>query len=140
MNHEPADPDAIRPPDHLAIRPSSGRGRGVFATAFIPRGATIEVAPVIALSEEDRARIEATILYKYYFAWGPDDQRGAAIVVGYGMLYNHSYVPNAIYLKNLDRDTVDIIALRNIEPGEEITVNYNGDPTSREPLWFESRE
>jgi SET domain-containing protein len=27
-------------------------------------------------------------------------------------------------------------ALRDIEAGEEITVNYNGDPDSREPVEF----
>ncbi len=30
--------------------------------------------------------------------------------------------------------------MRDIAPGEEITVNYNGEPTSRAAVWFEVLE
>lgn len=128
--------DDIRPPHHLAVRLVPGKGRGVFATEPIPGGAIIEVCPVIALSGADRDRIEPTALYDYYFDWGAD-RSGATIALGYGSLYNHSYAPNARYLKHPEAGTVEFLALRDIEPGEEITVNYKGEPTSREPLWFE---
>ena len=30
--------------------------------------------------------------------------------------------------------------MRDIAPGEEITVNYNGEPASRAAVWFEVLE
>jgi hypothetical protein len=33
--------------------------------------------------------------------------------------------------------TKEFTALRNIEPVEGITVNYNGQPRSRAKVWFE---
>ena len=34
---------------------------------------------------------------------------------------------------------MEVIAIRDIQPGEEITINYNGDPESQDPLWFTQR-
>lgn len=74
-------------------------GRGVFTTEFIPVGTLIEIAPVIVLAEQDLKLIhDHTILHDYYFLW-TDDGKSAAIALGYGSLYNHSYMPNAEYLQ-----------------------------------------
>ena len=35
------------------------------------------------------------------------------------------------------RRTKVYTALRDIAPGEEITVNYNGDPSDRSPVGFD---
>jgi SET domain-containing protein len=126
----------LRPSDHVEVRSSPGRGRGVFATRFLAAGAMIELVPVIVIPEADRNLINPTILSHYYYRWGLD-QRDAAIALGYASLYNHSFDPNAQYLKHPDQGTVEIIALRDIAAGAEITVNYNGDPSSSKPLWFE---
>jgi uncharacterized protein len=131
-----SDQDEIRPPGGLVVRPSPGRGRGVFATRDFASGATIEVCPVIVLPVGDEPLIEQTILSTYYFGWGPDGA-GGAFVLGYACLYNHSYEPNARYLRRLDREQLEIVAIREIRSGEELTINYNGDPASRVPLWFE---
>ena len=32
--------------------------------------------------------------------------------------------------------TIRFSALRDIEAGEEVTTNYNGDPGNIKPLWF----
>lgn len=58
-----------------------------------------------------------------------------AIALGYGSLYNHSYDPNSFYSMEND-DWMIIWALRNIKKNEEITFNYNGDPTCKEPVGF----
>jgi SET domain-containing protein len=139
MNDEAANDHPLHPPEHLEIRSAPGRGRGVLATRFLVSGSTIEVAPVIVIPEAERTLINPTILSHYYYRWG-QDQRDAAIGLGYASLYNHSFDPNAQYLKHTDRSVVEIVAIRDIEPGQEITVNYNGDPTSRKPLWFEPVE
>jgi len=129
----------IRPPSDVVVRPAPGKGHGVFATRFFASGTIIEECPVFVLTPEDRARIDETEMFNYYFAWGPDE-REAAIVLGWGSLYNHSFEPNAQYVKHLDQGVLEVVALRDIEPGEEITVNYNGDPTCRKPVWFEAIE
>ena len=59
-----------------------------------------------------------------------------ALALGYGSLYNHSYKPNARY-DDVGPQTKEFTALRDIQPGEEITVNYNAEPKSRSAVWFE---
>jgi SET domain-containing protein len=36
----------------------------------------------------------------------------------------------------LDELMMEIIAIKDINEGEEITINYNGDPEKKDPLWF----
>jgi SET domain-containing protein len=36
-----------------------------------------------------------------------------------------------------EADVVSYTALRRIEVGEEITINYSGDPEGRADLWFD---
>lgn len=111
-------------------------GRGVFATIQYIQDDVIEVCPVIVLGKEERSKIDGTKLFDYYFSWGAEEDE-AAIALGFGSLYNHSYTPNAKYLKKYNRNEIHIVALKTIKVGEEILVNYNGDPKSIEPLWFE---
>jgi SET domain-containing protein len=124
----------------LIVRASASKGRGVFANRAFAAGETIEICPVIPLPAEDVAKLDQTYLYNYYFGWGPDNQ-GAAIALGYGSLYNHSYTPNAVYRKNLADDTVQFVALTPIAPGEEIFVKYNYPGAGDDgPLWFDVAE
>ena len=67
--------------------------------------------------------------------------RGRGVfALGYGSIYNHSYSPNARYVKHFDRRTIDFIALWDIAAGEEIPTNYNGVPDSKKMVWFEVSE
>jgi SET domain-containing protein len=34
-------------------------------------------------------------------------------------------------------ETIDFYCVRDIEAGDEITVNYNGDPDNNTKVWFE---
>jgi len=123
----------------LEVRDTHSRGRGVFALAPIPAGTLIETADVIPIQAAEIQAIEACVLANYYFRWGEDDRQGA-IALGYGSIYNHSYSPNARYVKHFDRGTIDFVALRDIAAGEEIRTNYNGEPDSRKMVWFEVSE
>ena len=67
--------------------------------------------------------------------WGDDSER-SAIALGYGSLYNHFCPSNADYFMDFEAETIDIVAVRYIEAGDEITINYNGDPKNAEPTWF----
>jgi SET domain-containing protein len=108
----------------LEIRHSPGKGRGVFARQPIPAGALIERAPVLVVQAGQWEGMESTILFDYFFAW----QEHSALALGYGSLYNHSYTPNAHYMKLFNEEVIEITALRDIAMGEEILINYNGDP------------
>ena len=127
-------------PFHVAYRIIAGKGRGVVATKPFARDETIERAPVILLPKSDTDLLEETILSRYYYVWKNEEpgagQSQSAIVLGLGSLYNHSYTPNAIYIRDYEQNEMQYKALRDIEAGEEITVNYNGDPDGRESVEF----
>ena len=121
----------------LILKQSASRGRGVFAARWFQAGDVIEVCPVIALSSDDVAKLDKTRLYDYYFGWGADN-KGGAIALGFGSLYNHSYAPNAAYRKSDADSTISIIAVKSIAPDDEILIKYNyGDTENCGPLWFE---
>jgi hypothetical protein len=100
---------------------------------LIQKGEVIERAPVLVLPVgEIDEEADWTGLWGYCFMWG---EGTVALALGYGSLYNHSYQPNARY-DDVGRQTKVFSALRDIAAGEEITVNYNGDPTDSSPVGF----
>jgi len=115
---------------------SAIEGRGVFTYEPIDDGVLIEVCPAIVLPEADLPVIHRTHLHDYYFLWG-EEEKQCAIALGFGSLYNHSYEPNAEYVFDFEQQTIDIYSLRTIEAGEEITINYNGWPDDKKPVWFD---
>ena len=125
---------SLQPSNLIEIRRSKGRGRGVFATKFIPQGTIIERVPVIVFPEADLETDEGfSSLCHYVFDWGKGT---VAIALGYGSVYNHSFSPNARYDDVGQRSKI-FTALRDIPPGEEITVNYNGEPNNFAPTEFQ---
>jgi SET domain-containing protein len=123
----------------VSVAPSPGRGRGVFARRPFARNEVIEVCPVIALSERDADRLNETGLYDYYFGWGEDGKQ-AAIALGFGSLYNHSFTPNAEHRKDAADNTMSIVAVREITAGEEIFIRYQtGMEDEQQAMWFEVR-
>ncbi|MBB4079354.1 SET domain-containing protein [Lewinella aquimaris] len=117
----------------LYLKPSERGGRGVFTAENIGEGTIVEFAPVIVLSAEERKVIHRTGLHDYYFVW---EGEGAALALGYGSLYNHSSTPNLDYEMDYDFHQIRFSALRDIDAGEELLINYMaGD--EREGLWFE---
>ena len=127
----PADPNSLS----ITVGIAPGCGRGIFARRKIAQGETIERAPVIVIPENQWPDLENSILCEYAFDWGEHDEQ-AAIALGYVSIYNHSYTPNAKLEQLMDELMMEIVALKDIEPDEEITINYNGDPENRDPLWF----
>ncbi|KQC05567.1 MAG: lysine methyltransferase [Methanoculleus sp. SDB] len=123
-------------PPAVFIGATGHRGRGVFAGKDFDPGDEIEICPVIVLdTPAERSHIDRTRLYDYYFAWGEGEER-TAIALGYGSLYNHSYLPNADHAPDCAAGLIRIFACRPIRKGEEITINYTGSPDSRDPVWF----
>ena len=126
----------------IQVGESPGKGRGVFALRKISSGEIIEEAPVVIVPHAQMVHLDATTLGDYYFLWEPkgDAERDAALLLGLGSICNHSYEPNARFERRPLQLTIAFIALREIAPGEEVTINYNGDPTDREPVWFPLRK
>ncbi|MFS0658100.1 SET domain-containing protein [Niallia alba] len=107
--------------------------RGVFATCDIEKGTLFHEAPVVPYPNDQHKYIEKTVLEDYVYEYGINH---SAVVLGYGMLFNHSYEPNATYEINFDKHTFDYFAYKDIKAGEEILINYNGEVDDYEPLWF----
>jgi SET domain-containing protein len=107
--------------------------RGVFATRDIAKGELLHEAPVIPYPNSQHKWIEKTILDDYVYEYGINH---SAIVLGYGMLFNHSYQPNCTYDISFEKHTFSFFAYTDIKAGEEILINYNGDEDDQEPLWF----
>ena len=123
--------------DSIEVKRIKGKGRGVFARRAIRKGELIEKVPMLVLpAEQYHDSLGGTDLANYCFNW---KEGTVALALGYGSLYNHSYKPNARY-EDVWPQTKEFTAIRDIEAGEEITVNYNGKPRSRSGVWFDVDE
>lgn len=121
----------------IEVRWTPHKGRGIFACTLIPEGTVIERAPVLVMpAAEVLATEDDTVLSHYLFEWGKNT---VALALGYGSLYNHSYSPNARY-EDGGRQQKLYIAVRDIQPGEEVTINYNGSSEATDPVWFHVHE
>jgi len=110
----------------------AGKGRGLLAARPIGAGTLIERAPAVRLSAADRAVLDRTALFPYYFAdpaaygqngGGPHD---ALIAFGALTFCNHAANPNAAVLWKSDPLGLwaELTALRDIAEGQEITLFY----------------
>lgn len=62
-----------------------------------------------------------------------------AIALGHGSLFNHDNPANMAYEADPIRQVLRFFAVRNIDEGEELTVNYNaagGASTEHADDWF----
>lgn len=114
----------------IEVRNSPKKGRGVFARQAIKSGTIIEKVPVLIVTWDEIADSE---LADYAFVYSATK---SAIALGYGSIYNHSFDPNARY-DDVGRKQKVFSAIKDIEKGEEIMVNYNGDPDNSEEVDFE---
>ena len=92
----------------------------------------IEACPVILLPEKDQDDINKTELEHYIYLWGKNFTK-SVIVLGYGLLYNHSYSANAIFRRDTKHNIMNYISAKDIPAHTEITVNYNGPTDDKTP-------
>ena len=121
----------------LSIATTSKKGKGVFASEKIKAKTIIEISPVIVFPNKEVTHIEKTLLFNYLFEWGKKLKK-RALGLGYISLYNHSYTANCDYEMDFDFNTITIITVKDIEAGEELSINYNADPNCKTLVWFET--
>lgn len=124
---------------YLYVEKTKGKGRGVFTKERIPAGTRIETSPVLVLSYDDTEIVDKTKLHNYIFLWGVRETR-SCIALGLCSIYNHSYDPNCIYEMDFEEETMSIITRREIKKGEELQINYNGEPDNQDPVWFDVKK
>jgi uncharacterized protein len=108
----------------LAIK--GGRhGRGVFATRCFVKGELVERCPTVEVPDSE----VTGRLGDYVYASVKDGD--VLLVLGYGMLYNHSEDPNVEYVQD-EPSTIEFLALRTVKPGDELTIHYGDE-------WWETR-
>jgi SET domain-containing protein len=119
---------------------SRKKGKGVFAKKNIAKGVIIDIAYIILISNKDWDLIEETVLSNYSFEWDDPKCKGkyeSAISLSISQFINHSYKPNVNYRYNYRDNSIEYFTIQDISKGEEITVNYNGDPSNDSAMWFE---
>jgi SET domain-containing protein len=123
---------------NIFIATTDNMGRGVFTSESIEEGTTIEIAPVIVMSREERRLLDQTTLHDYIFEWGSKKDQ-CCMALGYVPVYNHSYRSNCEYEMDFENDTISIRTVRFIKKGEELFINYNGDWNDGKTVWFDAK-
>ena len=105
----------------LIIRSSALHGAGVYATHSIAKGTHIleYTGPRLSTRQTDGMYADSEVTYLF----GMDG--GKTVIDGFGMaaFVNHSCRPNCE--TDQIKGRILIIAVRDIEPGEELTYDYN---------------
>jgi SET domain-containing protein len=109
-------------PVYVGISDKLKNIRCIKAARDIKKGELIERCPVIFVPDTQCDDLEKTSLSHYYYCWNDEKH---AVVLGYCVLTNHSYTPNAEFKKNIKNKTMDYYALKDIKKDEEILINYN---------------
>jgi len=119
----------------------TARGRGVFAARSFKAGETVETCPVIVVDQfvSDLPPELGCIVFGWSYLVTRQVGRLTAVVLGYGSLYNHANPASMRYEADGPAQVMRFIAVRDIAPDEELTVNYNafgGGAESKEDAWF----
>jgi SET domain-containing protein len=94
------------------------RGRGVFASRRIAAEEIVELCPTLVVEEN---AVDG-LLKDYVFKHAEDDE-AVVLILGFGMLYNHSSKPNLRHWQ-YDADTIAFETTRAVKRDEELTISY----------------
>ena len=117
----------LNPPDVYVKDTGTPKGRGVFAARRFSPCETVEECPVVLFRKPYGALHKE--LKSIVFHW-PVPEGAAetqALALGYGSLYNHANPSNLRYETDVEALLLRLVAVREIDPGEELTINYNAD-------------
>lgn len=113
----------------VSIEASTVSGRGAFAIKRIREGTTIERCPALEVTDRDVGG--ELVNYVFYGS----NEKARLVVMGYGMLFNHSFTPNVAYYLEESAIGPELVlyALRDIRKGEELYYNYG-------EAWWNTRQ
>lgn len=116
----------IKPKYPLYLKKSPKRGWGVYCSKPIKKGRIFEVCPIIYLEGKFLNRLTPTPINEYRFEYRGD---ACALVLGYGMLYNHAGPgkANSDYDIDYKNRVYKFRALRDIPAHTELCHDYNWD-------------
>ncbi|MEZ6194095.1 MAG: SET domain-containing protein-lysine N-methyltransferase [Phycisphaerales bacterium] len=140
--HTLAPQPTITPAAGVQVRHTgTDMGYGVYATRRFSAGERIEVCPVILLEEPYDALPEPvrTRVYDWTTLVPSDARHQSAISLGFGSMYNHASPASVRYRAEPSIPAIVYEAVRDIEAGEEMTINYNamtGGPDPHDHDWF----
>jgi len=127
----------IHPPKKVKIVKIKGKGRGVIATKKIKSGEIIEVCPLLVLSDIEAEHVTTKSDYLKFYTLELTTIHKRVLHLGYGMIYNHSSCPNSEIEYQPGEDFITLKALVCIEPGQEITYDYEFDDNKEDFLPLE---
>lgn len=117
----------LMPARKCVVRDSDGKGFGVYATEKIAAKALIEechLMPPITKKVFDSC--STTFPVNSFIFRGPQGQIAHVIALGFAGTYRHSsHDYNAVWAQHETAKALQFRALRDIEPGEEIRINYS---------------
>lgn len=125
-------------PKKIKLDYSEIHNRGVFATEDIESEEIIERCPLVHLGFRGKYHGDPKI-WEYVYTNRCDCKEceihgsNLYMVLGYGMLYNHSDAPNTVWNFDYKNLIGDVVSQMPIKKGEEITVSYG-------PNYFNNRE
>lgn len=117
-------------PVEVGLSPTLGI-RGLLAARDIAAGEVIERCPLVLIPVAQEDALEATVLGNYYFLWNDDF---FAVAMGYGSFHNHSYHANVRFERDFEQQVIIFTAAKDVRQGEELTINYNGEPDDETPI------
>jgi len=118
-----------------SIKTNSEMGRGLYASNYegpIKKDEVILQNELIVLDSLDSVLLDSTALKYYTFKYKHNQ---SCIALGDGTLLNHSINPNVGYILHdlnhdvHDRKVITFYALRDIEQGEQLFIDYGADGT-----------
>lgn len=122
----------------LYIKKVKGKGRGVFCRVDITCDTIIEECPLIVLPGNDFGLISSSRVVDYCFFFDREKE-DLAIVLGFGSIYNHAIHSNACHQLDHENLIMNIYAVTDIPAGQEICINYTGEPGNEGLQWFTDR-
>ena len=109
----------------VCVRQSDTHGLGVFATAAIEADTVVEHAPVLDTMVRMTRRRPYPDMHRYSYTW-PAHPYVQFMAAGFATMYNDGHrCCNVRWELDMDCRRLSFYAIRDIEPGEELTIDYH---------------
>ncbi|MFN3560591.1 MAG: SET domain-containing protein [Chloroherpetonaceae bacterium] len=114
---------ALYNPDYIVVLDSPIQGKGIFTTKPCEMGEALMIIAGETINADECLRREAEEANVYIFYNNDDTYIDTAMTAKIRYI-NHSCEPNA-EVKERDHQSLYLVALRPIQAGEEITIDYD---------------